>query len=135
MSKPALISQGLLAGGALIALTLLATSQSIQSAEDGDPKSSFECMLEPRMVVKLGAQASGILAQVMVDRGDRVRSGQTVATLESTVEAHNVSVARWRADNVVEVQIAEEASALEDSRFNRRSALWTSKTVSEENYE
>jgi RND family efflux transporter MFP subunit len=135
MSKPALISQSLLAGGALIALTLLATSQSIQSAEDGDPKSSFECMLEPRMVVKLGAQASGILAQVMVDRGDRVRSGQTVATLESTVEAHNVSVARWRADNVVEVQIAEEASALEDSRFNRRSALWTSKTVSEENYE
>jgi RND family efflux transporter MFP subunit len=137
MSRFALISKTLLAtsGGTLIALALLASSQSIQSAEGGDPKSGFECMLEPRMVVKLGAQASGILAQVLVDRGDRVRSGQAVAMLESTVEAHNVSVARWRAENEVEIQLAEEASALENSRFSRRSALWTSKTVSEENFE
>ena len=55
--------------------------------------------------------------------------------LESTVEAHNVSVARWRADNEVEIQLAEEAAALENSRFSRRSALWTSKTVSEEIFE
>ena len=72
---------------------------------------------------------------MLVDRGDRVQSGQTVAMLESSVEAHNVSVARWRADNEVEIQIAEEAAALENSRFNRRRALWKSKTVSEENFE
>ena len=117
MSRLALISQTLLAGGTLIALTLVTSSQSIQFAVDVDPKSGFECMLEPRMVVKLGAQASGILAQVLVDRGDRVQSGQTVAMLELSVEAHNVSVARWRADNEVEIQIAEEAAALENSRF------------------
>ena len=74
MSRLALISQTLLAGGTLVALALVASSQSIQSAEAGDPPSSFECMLEPKMVVKLGAQASGILAQVLVDRGERIRS-------------------------------------------------------------
>ena len=55
--------------------------------------------------------------------------------LESSVEAHKVSVARRRAENDVEILLAEEASAVENSRFNRRNALWNTKTVSEENFE
>ena len=121
--------------GTLVALALVAPSQSIQSAGAGEPPSSFECMLEPKMVVKLGAQASGILAKVLVDRGERIAAGQTIAVLESSVEAHTVSVARRRAESDVEILLAEEASAVETSRFNRRNALWNTRTVSEEIFE
>jgi RND family efflux transporter MFP subunit len=125
-------------GWALVAPALLVTAallQPIQSTGAGEPPPGFECMLEPKMVVRLGAQASGILAKVLIDRGDRVKSGQAVAMLESSVEAHNLAVVRWRADNNIEVQLAEEAAALENARFNRRSTLWSSKTVSEEVFE
>lgn len=121
--------------GTLATLALLVPSQTIQPAGAGEPPASFECMVEPKMVVKLGAQASGILSSVLVDRGQRIAAGQTIAMLESSVETHTVAVARKRANSDVEVLLAEEASAVETSRFNRRNALWNTKTVSEEIFE
>ena len=93
------------------------------------------CLIEPKMVVKLGSQATGVLDRVLVDRGDPVKSGTVVATLNSTIEARNAAIAHVRAKNDTEVRLAEEAAVFADSTFNRRNTLWKGKHVSDETFE
>jgi len=46
----------------------------------------FRGLIEPYKTVKIGSPSEGIIAEVNVDRGDFVKKGQTVATLEAGVE-------------------------------------------------
>ena len=55
-------------------------------------------VIEPYMVVKVGSGAYGILETVDVDRGDFVKKGQVMATLQSGVEKATMEVARARAE-------------------------------------
>src|SRR5262245_53170365 len=57
----------------------------------------LDCLLEPRVTVKLGAAIPGLITDVLVDRGDVVKAGQVVAKLESSVEQSNVALARAKA--------------------------------------
>ena len=99
-------------------------------AAGGD--STFDCLIEPKANIKLGSQATGILEQVLVDRGDAVKAGAVVAVLESTIETRNAAIAHLRASNDTEVRLAQEAATFEGGRFDRRSTLWKTKTISEE---
>jgi RND family efflux transporter MFP subunit len=63
---------------------------------------SYEGMMEPYVTVNVAAQVSGILEEVLVQRGDVVTRGQVLATLRAGVEKADL----------------EQASALLD--FNRR---------------
>ena len=63
---------------------------------------SHEGMMEPHVTVSVAAQVSGILEEVLVQRGDVVTKGQVLATLRAGVEKADM----------------EQASALLD--FNRR---------------
>lgn len=109
------------------ALALLATSNGATVAAE-----RFACMIEPKMVVKLGSQASGVLKQVLVDRGDTVNAGDVVAVLESTIEQHNLAIAQARAQNDADIRLAREAATLNESILNRRKTLFKSNAVSEE---
>jgi len=60
--------------------------------------SALECLVEPFMVVNVGSSVDGVLDRVMVDRGDVVRRGQAVATLQSGVEAAAVSLSQARVE-------------------------------------
>jgi RND family efflux transporter MFP subunit len=69
----------------LLSLTLVAlffwwttTAQAEAVAYDG--------LIEPHVVVDIGAPAQGIVAQVTVDRSHTVTKGQTLVKLESSVE-------------------------------------------------
>lgn len=53
-------------------------------------------LVEPSGVLEISSQAPGIIERVAVERGDRVRQGQTVALLKSGVEAAQVDLARAR---------------------------------------
>lgn len=57
----------------------------------------LEGLIEPYLVVKVGSAVPGILEDVEVDRGDRVREGQVLATLKSGVEKATMELARERA--------------------------------------
>ena len=63
---------------------------------------SYDSMMEPYVTVNVAAQVSGILEEVLVQRGDVVTKGQVLATLRAGVEKADM----------------EQASALLD--FNRR---------------
>jgi RND family efflux transporter MFP subunit len=58
----------------------------------------FDGVIEPYMVVKVGSSVYGILETVKVDRGDFVKKGQVLATLQSGVEKATMEAARARAE-------------------------------------
>jgi membrane fusion protein, multidrug efflux system len=58
----------------------------------------LECLLEPHITVKIGTPVPGALSQVLVDRGDVVRKGQVVATLDSRAQAAAVELSRARVE-------------------------------------
>lgn len=57
----------------------------------------FECLISPSQVVELGSPVVGVLESVAVERGDRVRTGQVIAQLQSGIERSAVELARIRA--------------------------------------
>ena len=57
----------------------------------------LDCLIEPHVVVSVGSSVEGLLETVKVDRGDLVKEGQVVATLESSVEKASVALAEARA--------------------------------------
>jgi RND family efflux transporter MFP subunit len=58
----------------------------------------LSCLIEPHVVVTLSTPVEGIVETVTVDRGDLVKAGQVLATLESSLEKATVAVARARAE-------------------------------------
>jgi RND family efflux transporter MFP subunit len=72
---------------------------------------AFDCVAEPTQRVQVGSPVTGLLASVLVGRGDRVEPGDVVAKLESKVEEANVQLASAQAE-------AEEAIQSQQTRLN-----------------
>ena len=56
-----------------------------QSVDD-----AFDCVIQPRAVIKIGSPAEGILREIGVRRGDIVEAGQVLARLDSSIEEAQV---------------------------------------------
>ncbi|OGB06144.1 MAG: hypothetical protein A3E25_16250 [Burkholderiales bacterium RIFCSPHIGHO2_12_FULL_69_20] len=83
----------------------------------------FDCVLEPRQTVDVRAAVEGLVEQVMVDRGDRVRAGQVLLVLDSGVEKSNLELARYRATMAGGVKSAESRVDFAQSKLLRREKL------------
>jgi len=68
---------------------------------------AFDCLLEPRLRIKLATPVAGVLREVTVDRGDIIRKGQVVARLESGVEQAMLDLAEARAQSDAMVKARE----------------------------
>ena len=75
-----------------VVLTVLLGSGPVWAAD-------YACLMEPRQVLKLAAPVTGVVASVEVERGDRVKKGQLVATLDADVEEAASQIAQVRAAN------------------------------------
>jgi RND family efflux transporter MFP subunit len=75
----------------ILLLILLWSTMNAQAAE-------YDGVIEPFRVVKVGSSVYGILETVNVDRGDFVKKGQVLATLQSGVEKATMEAARARAE-------------------------------------
>ena len=56
------------------------------------------CLIEPSMLVDLGAPVEGVIEQITVDRSDSVKKGQVVARLRSAVEEAEIAYQSAKAD-------------------------------------
>ena len=65
---------------------------------------TFDCVMEPRATLELGSADEGVLQDLFVDRGDVIRQGQRLATLNDTEQRLQVERARIRAEADVEVR-------------------------------
>ena len=100
-SNLAIGSGSLLRLRTLIFLLPLATAIAL-GARAEDKKigtGEFDCLIQPKMVLKLGTPVPGLLTEVLVDRGAVVKKGDVIAKLESGVEEAAAALAQARADN------------------------------------
>lgn len=81
------------------------------------------CLIEPEAVVQLATAVAGVVAEVAVERGDRVAAGQVIARLDGRVEAIARDLARTRATNEGRVRALEARLAFLDAQAARTAAL------------
>lgn len=77
------------------------------------------CLIEPFSVSDLGSPVVGVIEQIHVERGDRVRAGQPLASLRADVERMSVNVAEGRAQGLGEVKAAEANAELARQKLAR----------------
>lgn len=58
----------------------------------------LECLVEPNELVQYSSQVPGILEKVLVERGETVRRGQTLARLKAGLQEAAVELAQARVD-------------------------------------
>jgi RND family efflux transporter MFP subunit len=83
---------------------------------------SFDCVIKPSMLLKIGSPVSTTLQTVEVDRGQHIARDQIIARLESKVQAADVALDEARASNTADVMSHQARLAFaeaEDSRGER----------------
>jgi len=75
----------------VLPVTVVAQVDSINEDE-------LECILEPNTEIEISAAVSGVLSEVLVQRGDQVKRGQVLARLISAPEQAAVELAKARVE-------------------------------------
>jgi RND family efflux transporter MFP subunit len=99
------------------------------------PEEPLEGLIEPLVVVDVGAAVDGLLDEVLVDRGDLVEAGQPVARLESSVEELTVELARIRAESGSAIRGIEARLVFNENVLKRSEAMWKDELISYEQLE
>ena len=60
--------------------------------------SDFDCVIHPRQVLEIRSPLEGLLERVTVDRGDKVRKGQELAFIDTSVERVLLESAKFRSN-------------------------------------
>src|SRR6478735_3609397 len=102
------------------ALLIMPASAADPSAILGKPQ---DCIIEPFIVTELGSPATGILEELLVDRGDRVTKGMVVARLRSDLEQASLDLATARAESTVIIELGRERVSLLEKAVDRVSEL------------
>lgn len=89
------INTKILIGWCVLALMLSQGTIANAGSPDDD---RLECMLEPNTEIEISAAVSGVLSEVLVQRGDRVKRGQVLANLVSGPERASVELAKARVE-------------------------------------
>jgi RND family efflux transporter MFP subunit len=115
--------------GILVCLVLpLSLAQPANTAENPG-ESPFECVIVPKLVLKLGTAVPGLVREVLVDRGDMVKKGDVVARLESGAEEAVVALAAARATNDATVQSARAKVEFHRRKLERAQQLRKSESI------
>lgn len=68
---------------------------------------AFDCLIDPSLVIEIGSAEVGIIEDIFVGRGDTVKKGQIIATLESAAERASLAYAKARAEDTSPIEIAQ----------------------------
>jgi RND family efflux transporter MFP subunit len=83
----------------------------------------FDCIIEARQMVDIRSPVEGLIERVHAERGEAVKKGQVLVTLESGPERAAVAVARQRAEAVGAVKSAEAKLELATKKEKRAEEL------------
>jgi RND family efflux transporter MFP subunit len=89
----------------------------------------YDCLIEAKEIVEIRSPVPGILESVPFKRGDTVRKGTVVATLESSVERSAVEAARHRAQAEGAIEASAARVELLGRKFERRRELELNRAV------
>lgn len=92
----------------------------------------WPCQVTSSRRIELASPVIGVLSEVLVERGDRVRRGQIVAQLQSEVEAAQVALATVRASADAQLKLRRARLALAERTVTRNRPLAGDRFVSEQ---
>jgi RND family efflux transporter MFP subunit len=90
----------------------------------------YDCLIEARQKVDIRSPVEAVIESVQVQRGDLVRKGQIIATLESGPERAALELARSRATMQGELKAAEARVELTQKKQIRAEELYKQNFVS-----
>jgi RND family efflux transporter MFP subunit len=100
------------------------------SAPAADAKGGLGCMIEAAQTVEIRSPAAGLIQQVHAKRGERVREGQLLVTIESSVERSAAEAARHRAEAQGALQAARNRAEAAREKARRMESLYAEEFVS-----
>jgi len=106
------------AAGAAVLVATAAMAQQRGPIED-----SVDCVIEAKETAKLGSAETGIITEVVVDRGDIVSKGQIVARLDSRLQDLAVHMAKLKAESSVDLRSAQTRLTFRSSDARRAETL------------
>ena len=86
-------------------------------------------LVEPSLIVNVGCSVAGILETVRVERGDFVRKGRVLATLQSGVEKATLDLARARAEMESTIKVNQERLEYAKRQVKRTEELHAKQAV------
>jgi len=95
----------------------------------------FDGLIEPKQVVELGSPIPGVLESVSADRGDAVKKGQVLATLQSEVEKATMDLAKARAELDTTIQSKQAELEFVIRTQKRRKELFERKTLPSQDWD
>lgn len=93
---------------------------------------SYDCLIEPAETVELGTAVGGVLSQVYVRRGERIRRGQVLAMLDSRAEQASADLARYKSQLVGPSELAEAKIEFSKRKFERRKDMAAEKLLAQQ---
>ncbi len=89
----------------VIIASFLATPLQLLAEEPEDASvPELDCFIEPYIIVNLGSEATGIIKELEVDRGDFVEKGQVLARLDTRVEDATIELLTARAEMIANIE-------------------------------
>lgn len=92
--------------------------------ERPEDQSVYEGFTEPEHQIMIAANETGVLESVAVKVGDRVRTGQLIATLDNDLQASAVEIATYQAAMTGERDAASAEAGLNQSRVEQLRKLF-----------
>ncbi len=98
----------------ILALAVAALPAAALAQAQPPAARALDCLIEPSLEVKLGSAVDGIIAAMLVERGDTIRRGQPLVRLNSQLETAAVESSRGRAE------YARRKSVRNDELFDKQ---------------
>jgi RND family efflux transporter MFP subunit len=90
----------------------------------------FDCMIEPVQTVEVRSPVVGLLEKVHVTRGQTVRRGELLVTIESSVESSAAATAQYKAQTTGTLAQAQAKVAASEAKARRMEELFKEEFVS-----
>lgn len=120
-------AQGRLMPALLAGLALLLADGGAANA------APLDCVIEPNQTVELRAPVDGLIDKVLVKRGDKVKAGQALVVLESSVENSALELARFRAQMAGRLAVARNRLNHAGRKLDRATELSAQNYVAAQN--
>jgi RND family efflux transporter MFP subunit len=96
----------------------------------GAAAADFDCMIEPAQVVEVRSPVVGLIEQVHVARGQSIRRGELLVTIESSLEISAEHTARYKAQTIGSLQQAQARVEATQAKARRMHELFEEEFVS-----
>ena len=122
-------AKSFIAVAGIVALAGYARAQQ-STAASADQMGEFDCVVEAKMMIKLGSPDTGIMEVVKVDRDWTVKKGDVVAQLDSDLQRTALELAQLKASNQADIKAERTRLAYRSSEAERATTLYSRQIAS-----